>query len=75
MPITYEISRLPDGKYKYLRVSSLGKASTALSFSRSELEISLRTSVSTPRLEDALRILDTTGRVTVEADLEVDLET
>jgi len=70
MPITYEISRLPDGQYKYLRVSSSGKASTALSFSRSKLAISLRSSVSKPRLEDGLRTLDRTGRVTVEADLE-----
>ena len=75
MPSTYKITRLPDGKYKYLRLSSSGKASTALSFSRSELEISLRSLVSTHRLEDALRTLDKTGRVTVEADLEADLET
>jgi hypothetical protein len=71
MPITYEITRLADGKYKYMRVSSSGKASTPLSLSRSELEINLKASVSNPHVEDALRILDRSGRVTVEADLEI----
>lgn len=70
MPTSHDITRLPDEKYKYSRLSASGKASSALSLTRSELEIALRGSVSKTRLEQALRTLDSTGHVRVEADLE-----
>jgi hypothetical protein len=70
MPISYEITRLPDGRYECIRIGSSGKASSTLSFTRSDLEGYLRDSVSNTRLEEALRTLDSTGSVTVEADLE-----
>jgi hypothetical protein len=71
MPIRYDITRLLDGKYKASRLSISGKITPVpASFTRSELEIFLKDSVSKTRLEQALPTLDATGRVTVEADLE-----
>ena len=66
MPIRYEITRLPDGKYKLVRLGSL-----IASFSRVGLEGYLGDSVSRPRLDTALLRLDS-GEVTVVvvADLE-----
>ena len=69
LAVSYEISRLPDGRFKLIRVSALGRG-TALSLARLDLEIDLKQSISKPRLEEALRTLDDAGIVTVEADLE-----
>jgi hypothetical protein len=66
----YEITRLQDRNYKCIRTERSGKSSRTLSFTRSDLESYLSDSVSTLRLQDALRTLDDTGCVTVEADLE-----
>ena len=71
MPINYDITRLADGKYKASRLSTSGKTTVVpVSFGRSDLEIYLKDSVSEAPLKQALRTLDSTGRVTVEADLE-----
>lgn len=70
MRIRYKITRLPDGKCKCSRIGDSGKASSELSFDRSELENYLKDSVSKTRLDQALQTFDSTGLVTVEADLE-----
>jgi hypothetical protein len=72
MPIYYDITRLPDGKFIASRRGKSGKVTTVpTSFTRSELENFLKDSVSKTRLEQALLTLDTTGHVpTIEADLE-----
>jgi len=55
MPIRYDITRLLDGKYKASRLSISGKITPVpASFTRSELEIFLKDSVSKTRLEQAL---------------------
>jgi hypothetical protein len=70
MSIRYDVALLADGKYKYIRVGASGRASSPLSLARSDLENTLAGSVSRARLENALRQLDGTGHVTVDADLE-----
>jgi hypothetical protein len=71
VPIYYDITRVPAGQYKASRRSISGKRTPVpASFTRSELEIFLKDSVSKTRLEQALLTLDTTGHVTVEADLD-----
>ena len=71
MAVRYEISRLPDGRFRLVRVGPSGRASTALSLARLDWEVDLKKSVSISRLAQALRTLDSTGSVTVEADLEI----
>ena len=71
MPIGYDVTRLADGKYKLFRLNASGRKSPSpISFTRPDLEVYLKDSVSKARLEQALRTLDAAGHMKVEADLE-----
>ena len=70
MAIRYSITQLRNGSYKLVRLGNSGRASRPLHFDRAELEQYLVGSVSKEHLQEALRTLDATGQVIVEADLE-----
>ncbi len=69
MAIKYEITRLPDGRYNLVRTGA--SKARILSFARlHDLQAYLKDSVSDARLGDAVLALESTGRATVESDLE-----
>ena len=70
MPISYEITCLPDGKYRLRRLRG-EELSLVGSLSRTDLEIYLVDSVSRLRLDVVVQKLDHGAQtVLVEADLE-----
>jgi hypothetical protein len=70
MPIRYDITRLSDDEFRLSGLGLSDETSTGISLDRAGLEAYLNDSVSSTLLKSALQTLDSTGQVTVEADLE-----